>query len=553
MGEPDPSRAQPEPRRRVPLTAATVAAILGPGLVIFVYPMVSLIARNQEYFRRSFSAGRSLYLAGLVTVAIGASLWASSLTRVGRLAFTGYVLLTPAWILYSGIVSWDYAAVLVIALVVATTAYLAWRPRPTFFPRAGWLAALLVVVGGLSVALEVQQSGDLDAAADDVVERRVVDESGLPNVYHIVLDEFQTEMLEVVLDDRVREDLAGFTWYTDAQTTWGRTEMSMASTLSGADYDLVSSTREYVEASLYGPTSSLTELRALGYEVTGYYNNPSLYRGDPPPFDHRYLAPDAVAGRPRGDYRELATSLWAFGNLPRGLAESVLPADRFAQLDDKTLLPHDIHAQNVANYESFVRREPSLPGTGRYELVHVVIPHVPYELSPLCEYQEGVETDAVQQVQCALLLVDETLDQLAELDRFDDSVVIIHGDHGAGLELAADGALVPFPPQTTEWHGTRARSLLLVKPAGVDRDGELQESAYPALLSDIMPTVFDSIGADVDVPQGRTSLLADDLPERPEREYYFYRPGPDDLPAGEVEHYTVRDGAMTVDEPIPIP
>ena len=51
-----------------------------------------------------------------------------------------------------------------------------------------------------------------------------------------------------------------------------------------------------------------------------------------------------------------------------------------------------------------------------------------------------------------------------------------------------------------------------MKPAGVSGDGALVESDYPTLLTDIMPTVFDSIGAELDVAEGRVSLLADELP-----------------------------------------
>jgi hypothetical protein len=534
-----------------------VAAVVAPGLVIFVYPMVSLLARNEEYFRGAYSAGRAVYLAGVATVAAGAVAWAASGTRVGRPLFTAYVLLTPAWLVYSlfGATRHAIGAVVAAVLLVLSVVYLTRRPRPLFLPRIGLFAAVIVVAMGATTALEVSQAGEGDVSGAEIADRETEGDPDLPNIYHVVLDEFQTEMFEAVLDDELREELAGFTWYPNAQTTWGRTEMSMAATLGHDEWDFESPAREYVEEALMAPSSSLQQLRELGYETTGYYQNPSLYVGDPGPFDHRYLASEVSTGGPRGEYRALAGSLWVYAHLPGIVAQRLIPETRYEQLDGQTLLPEDAPSLSVLNFERFLRREAALPATGRYELVHLILPHFPYVLSPYCEYEAGVETDPVVQSECAMLLMQELIDRLQRLGRFDESVVVIQGDHGAHFEALPDGSLGSLGGDTFSeaWSGARARPLLLVKPAGAGADGPLERSDYPALLTDIMPTVFDSIDADVPVADGRVSLLEEDLPARDARVYHFYEPGRGDLPDEEVQRYVIADGVVTTEERIPVP
>ena len=147
-----------------------------------------------------------------------------------------------------------------------------------------------------------------------------------------------------------------------------------------------------------------------------------------------------------------------------------------------------------------------------------------------------------------MALVDQLIVRLQRLDRFEDYVVVIQGDHGARFALEGEGEL-RSPGQdlfSEAYSGARSRPLLLVKPAG-ERGRELAESDYPAMLTDIVPTVFDSIGAELDVAEGRVSLLADELPPRDERLYHFYNLGPDGLPDEEVQRHVISGEVITTD------
>jgi hypothetical protein len=144
---------------------------------------------------------------------------------------------------------------------------------------------------------------------------------------------------------------------------------------------------------------------------------------------------------------------------------------------------------------------------------------------------------------------------LRALDRFDGSTIIIHGDHGGRFELNNDGKLGNIPSNfySQRWSDARSRSLLLIKSAGISSSKDFEISEYPAELTDIMPTVFDSVDLELELRDGRTSLLGANLPHREVRFYHFYDKRDDHLPDGEVVRFVISEGAIAVDRTISLP
>jgi hypothetical protein len=132
---------------------------------------------------------------------------------------------------------------------------------------------------------------------------------------------------------------------------------------------------------------------------------------------------------------------------------------------------------------------------------------------------------------------------------------VIQGDHGAGLERNGDALTVVDDDHYSErWSTGRSKPLLLVKPAGVGPDAPMEISERQALLSDIMPTIFDSVGIDAPSGPSRTSLLAPEPVGERDRWYYFYemRAG-DDRPDGSMTRYRVVEDGLVLDGSIPVP
>jgi hypothetical protein len=254
------------------------------------------------------------------------------------------------------------------------------------------------------------------------------------------------------------------------------------------------------------------------------------------------------------DHGSLATSLWQFSNLPRPVSELLIPEERYGHLAHNTMLPEDAPVLSVQNFRDALHRERDERDRGRYVFSHLIVPHFPYVLQGDCRWERGVETGPLRQARCAVELVIELVEELQNLGRFEGSTLVIHGDHGANF-TRTDGTLQPvfgdfFSP---EWSDARSRSLLLVKPAGRSSEHEMVVSDYPAMTTDIMPTVLDSVGVDPGAADGRTSLLAVPLPERIQRYYHFYEQDPSELPDGALHRYVISESALAPDRTIPVP
>jgi len=89
-----------------------------------------------------------------------------------------------------------------------------------------------------------------------------------PNIYHIILDEYQTDMFSMTLDPEIRKKLGGFVFSPEAVTVFGRTEMSFATIFSGKNYDFKSPPLGYQKAAFNTEDSFLFWLKKAGYRTS---------------------------------------------------------------------------------------------------------------------------------------------------------------------------------------------------------------------------------------------------------------------------------------------
>ncbi|MEX0865173.1 MAG: hypothetical protein WD269_09905 [Acidimicrobiia bacterium] len=540
--------------RRPHLGIVTIVAMLAPGLVVFALPAVDLIARNGEFFGGDFSAGRDLYFLAVPLILVGFGLWAAAVRVVGRFMFICHLLITPGWLAYTTLGDWRraFGGVMVGLAILATAWLIHRRNRVTAIGGVGLFGVLLLIGSIVTTVLEVRRDPGGEESGSPVASAAPAPSAELPNIYHVVMDEYQTQMFETTLDESVREALAGFTYLPDTRTTYGRTEMSMASILGPSDYDYTTTPQDFVDASLRGPESSLQLLRQIGYRITGFTHIPSLY-GSPSPFDEAVLFEDYVDFDPGDEYTRLANSLWVFAYMPGSIAQLLLPEDHYAQLTGQNLLPDDAPPVSALSFETFINRERQESSTGRYTLMHLILPHFPYVMSADCGYTEGAESTPADQAACATSLIIALVEELKALDRFESSVIVIHGDHGARFEVRSE-ELVRLPNDffSEQWSDARSRPLLLIKPAGSDASS-FRISDYEALLTDIMPTIFDSLDVPFVAHDARVSLLQGDLPRRGTRYYHFYEKGDDGLPDGELTRFIIDNSEIRYDTSISVP
>lgn len=482
---------------------------MGRVLSLFFTPLVvlasahELFRRNQEDLHHTVSALLPFWVAGLVAVvafalvqrldrwpAARAALWSYHAAGFAFMAW-GFLRGLP---FAQGLSLWaldtSAGSVLFAASCAGLTVALARGRHPRSIEPA--LAALALVLA----AREAYGLARLDQApppsvADIPRAFGPGGDSNRPNVYHLILDAFQDELLEPCLPPEVGGLLDGFARV--------RLASPMRHTMNVLPWILVGrwggESRTRLHHALTGNDSVFSDFRGAGYRTVGFV--PSfLYRANPPALDVTVFLDDSVfldgrdTARVTAMHSTIFRQLWAYSVLPAPLARALAKANPLG-LDPGTLRSVDALrlsalAQPVVSrlgLERLLEAEPRLPARGRYTFVHLLLPHSPYVLRRDCS-QGALPTDLAQQTECTLRLVGRFLGTLRGLGRLHDSVVVIHGDHGSGYVLR-DGRLVSDPTADL-------RTLLLAKPAGAR--GPMRALPGPASVIDIAPTLLALAG-----------------------------------------------------------
>ena len=136
--------------------------------------------------------------------------------------------------------------------------------------------------------------------------------------------------------------------------------------------------------------------------------------------------------------------------------------------------------------------------------------HDGYVSSPQCTIEETsfpVSKRYYRQLECTMNLLQEFISELKRMNQYENSLIIIHGDHGshfAGQLLNANGStfetnfddnqspydekIASYPLKSIE---AKARALLMIKP--ISSIGELKISDKETQLLDIYPTIVGQL------------------------------------------------------------
>lgn len=481
-----------------PLRAAGLA--LTPW-AIFVTSANALYLKNQE------ELGYDLGLYGPM-LAAAAALWVLGLCLRGR-ALVAYLLAGPLFLLYTALdhAAWSprlddaVAAGLTLGCIAAALLFPRLAQKRTAFQLSA-VATLGVIVADTIVL-----------ARDLVVYDEAMDAAGLPdeiftapgkaeapNVYHILVDAFQTDYFLAALTAQRRRAYAGFTLYENNFAIFKNTVFSTGSLFAGTEPGRIASREEYFRLAYTDALAFFAGIKKAG--LTSFCFN---CRRDLAVVDTA-SRPDHVLKRPvrlRATHRRDNTFFysWAKSYLPHELAQHAQPprSERDADtVNISTLTRPPLQAQA---FRQLLAAEPRLASRGRYTYLHVLLPHGPIVLREDCTHSGDLsETRIEQQVECTLRLVDEFLALLKQLGRYDDSLIVVHADHGFGdFEAAKDNvrALVKELPSTpvAQMALARARALLLVKPIRAGAQ-PLRIVGEMTTLLDIPTTIYAALGVE---------------------------------------------------------
>lgn len=373
-----------------------------------------------------------------------------------------------------------------------------------------------------------------------------------PNVYHIVFDEYQTDMFELTLNEGIKSKLGGFVYYPENTTVFGRTGMSLPTVFTGRSYNFEETQLAYQQGAFTSEDSFLYWLKQAGYKTRALIHK--VYTFNLPLFDevteHKERAQTEVG---RKSYSKTFMDLWLYANLPNTVTRRLVDNRFFEQLEAQNVLPDTAPPLSRASFTGFIQDKEALRAKGTYNFVHLILPHFPYVLRSDCGYREGVNTTPLEQSMCANRLITDFVDSLKALGLYDNSLIIIQGDHGARFKAEGKKLIgLGSDYYSEEWSLARARALLLIKTPGSSAKDQFKVSSAETTLMDIAPTLVEALGLKTRMNMEGISLVGSSAPTERTRYYHFFdKKGKNEL-TDEMHRYVIGGGEIKFDSVIPV-
>jgi hypothetical protein len=386
-------------------------------------------------------------------------------------------------------------------------------------------------------------------------------------ISHIVLDEMQGDAALLHLqEEKAQKVFSGFTLFKNNTSNYLWTFQSFHSYMTGTVFQ-GGSYEEWTEK--YRTRGLLKAVADKGFKIVMY--TPAFYDFRTDLISEAITPEDLLAQKTQSKHLLLQdfVQIWFARIMPNFYTEEALVKGRelgqripFWMPDraDSTSYPISIPDgiqpySSVLMVKELIRAEKFRDPRGQYLYIHPLLPRGPYVMDERGEYEPRAE-DAITlryytQVLCAFHLVEEFLEELKRLGRYNSATVIIQSDHGTphgfikiNREKAA-GKVKPgdidlqniFLNNQLGWteEAVRGRilSLLMIKPP--DRSGNLTISERPSQLVDIYPTLIQLLGLDPGNEKlDGYPLSGKDFP--PNREsFFFLTPHGEDKPADVVK------------------
>lgn len=405
-----------------------------------------------------------------------------------------------------------------------------------------WIVLIPVLSSILLVtpALLNQQDQVVTGFSDDDIDPEVFQFSSELNLIHLIPDGFQGDIAREVLENEpeLAARLAGFTLYRDHLGMYQGTAPSIPTIFTGRTFDLADGhnfNRVIDDLESYSFPARLLE---------------SGYRLDYVTIAAQYCLKGASSCvvrpfndmRSRGYYRHhddsfshalrLLSDLSLFRSLPMFLKERVYNDGKWFFSDH--LLGGSSPWPDPALREWIQNMTVARPAP-RFKSYHYIGTHIPPYWDASCTYHPDLEQDREQyyeQSVCVLTGIADFADRLRELGIFDQTAIIISGDHGIYIDPDDLEGVSANADLQNRLLGA-ARPLLFVKP--LKNNKSLEVSNLPTSLLDIAPTALGLVGLDGNYT-GKSVMT---IEPGSQRDRLFYRYEYDEFWSGEaVSHDT---------------
>lgn len=527
-----------------------IASALLPAQLL-IFNVLTIGAGNQQYLATSllsllaFSAVAFFAISTLIYLVSGALVPKDQRTMAWFVLPSAFILV---WI-QSQLLIWDYGGltgasidwgdfpwqgyvdVTLWVTGIAAVYLFRKRIRHRLLHLAGLVAVLqFAVVGytGVPYLLDGSKSSDQAQGLESISRY-----SAQGNVIQLVVDGFQSDILEELLQhDPIRlrygEEFRGFTFYRENMSVFPYTQFSIPSYLAAAVYRNERQKEEFIDGVLSADTIA-SAARQSGYSVDLAVSGPYLtQRHAMLPHDSLIDIDEIMSSDRRLSDLMLAWDISLFRAVPHFFKSWIYNDQRWllSQMvvsDVRESLAYFRHTKFLNRLSETMTAETADKTAPGYKLIHIQQTHRPMVVNPQCEYAGGTlpdtRTTLAVQTACTLETVMGFLNRLKELELYDRSLIVIHGDHGGWVPTLRDGRHVPLGDgEAPEFAASLASALLMVKPPGATQSLEISDALTS--LIDIPDTISSLMNWGADF--GRSSVFAIDEDQPRARKYMFY-------------------------------
>lgn len=403
------------------------------------------------------------------------------------------------------------------------------RFRNSIARQAWMIASTLVVLQLIGTTIAASQATSVPGGPED---ESFEPPSGLSsfsahsNIVHLILDAFQSDIFEELLDEEpsLSEAFDGFTFFRNATTPSAVTYLSVPSALSGRVFRNDKPISEFMAEALNGK-NLFSAAKERGWDVDlavgTWWNKRS------PAFSNYYRIPSPYTSGQ--EYRRSSALLLAdlslFRQSPHFLKAWIYNGQSwlFSSLasDDEALrFEHFAHLAFLDDLTGDL-------STGRprpvYKLMHLITPHAPQVVGDSCGFAGEVlpytRENFKRQSKCTLESILRLFEEMRNKGVYDSSVIVVHGDHGGGVSFTMStregGSINSKESRHRLWGAPLP--MVLVKPRATH--GPLHVSRAPVELPDIPATLASLLGWEETFPGRSMFDIRED--ERRVRSYYW--------------------------------
>lgn len=387
-----------------------------------------------------------------------------------------------------------------------------------------WILAIqLVTIITLFVTTEVS---DMEKSGYYLSDEGIYEVSSKENIIIFILDEFDDVYFQEFLKEepeKCKNIFEDFTHFNNASAGGASTKIGMPAIITGEHYPGGISYQEYIKQS-FNRDKLYSTLQDKNYDVRIYSNSNFV-----PDESSELLNNQVATGYVVTSYPKLAEkyfSLTLYKYMPHILKRYFwIYTGEFDQYKAGSSVEGFVaddaaYFQKLQDEKLQINKEKNI-----FRIIYMNGAHPPYILDEYAQRIDSEDSSAFLQAKGALYIVENYINQLKELELYDDSTIMVMADHGDAHANETRGK--------QQEHG-----ILLVKNR--KQKGEFTESDAPVSYYDLHATLFRELGIDA----GETFF---EITES-ERQRYFYK-NETDAGAMKVVEYVI-DGNLNCDNVI---